>query len=169
MRTFSLDPQQNRDLAEFLETLNRARVRYAVVGAYAVMSHSGKHRVTKDLDVYVATDAENLKRLSQALGAFGAPANVRSIEALRPDETSKLSGVTFGAPPRRIDIMTKMELTFEEVAPRLELFEMNDQHIAVIGRSDLLALKRLAVEDDPKRGRKDRADIEALEARGRSH
>ncbi|MBI4704959.1 MAG: hypothetical protein HY744_27960 [Deltaproteobacteria bacterium] len=57
-----------------------------VVGGWAVGFHT-EPRFTKDLDLPVGQDPENLHRVARALRTFGAPATV--VEALRglgPDE-----------------------------------------------------------------------------------
>ncbi len=60
--------------------LNENKVRYLVVGAYAVGYHA-QPRVTKDLDLLVGSDAENGRALWKALVAFEAPIR-RSLTAL---------------------------------------------------------------------------------------
>jgi len=60
------------DFLELLSVLNEHRVKYLVVGAYAVSIHA-QPRATKDLDLLVKPDAENAKALFAALAQFGAP------------------------------------------------------------------------------------------------
>ena len=60
------------DLREFLELLNSAKVRYLVLGGYAVI-HYGYRRVTDDLDVWIAIDPDNTQRVSEVLQSFGWP------------------------------------------------------------------------------------------------
>jgi hypothetical protein len=43
-----------------------------IVGGYAVMKYS-EPRFTKDIDVFIATDEQNAKRVYLALKEFGAP------------------------------------------------------------------------------------------------
>ena len=52
--------------------MNAHRVKYLVVGAYAVALHA-QPRATKDLDILVKADAENAKAVFAALAKFGAP------------------------------------------------------------------------------------------------
>jgi len=52
------------DFKELLSVLNAHRVKYLVVGAYAVSAHA-QPRATKDLDIQVKADAENAKRFSR--------------------------------------------------------------------------------------------------------
>ena len=60
------------DFKELLSVLNAHRVKYLVVGAYAVSIHA-QPRATKDLDILVKADAENARALFGALAQFGAP------------------------------------------------------------------------------------------------
>ena len=60
----------NRDWTEFLCALISRRVRFLVIGGHAVAGH-GEPRLTEDLDVFVDRDAENAKRLRDALVDFG--------------------------------------------------------------------------------------------------
>jgi len=163
MRTFKLDPDARPDLADFLRELKNTEARFLVVGAYAVMSHTQKARATKDLDLFVDGTDDNLRLVAKAMGRFGAPSHLCSVEALRPEADAKFSGVFFGLAPDRIDILSKMALAFDELELRLVEFDMAGQAVPVASQSDLMALKRLALEDDPTR-KNDRADLKALEA-----
>jgi hypothetical protein len=60
------------DFKELLSVLNAHRVKYLVVGAYAVAIHA-QPRATKDLDILVRADAENARAVFAALAQFGAP------------------------------------------------------------------------------------------------
>ena len=60
-----------QDFKELLSVLNAHRVKYLVVGAYAVSIHA-QPRATKDLDILVKADAENAKAVFAALAEFGA-------------------------------------------------------------------------------------------------
>ena len=58
-----------RDFAEFIRILVRRRVRFLIVGGYA-MAHHGLPRATNDVDVLVATDERNRARLRAAAIEF---------------------------------------------------------------------------------------------------
>ena len=55
-----------------MSILNAHRVKYLVIGAYAVAIHA-QPRATKDLDILVKADTENAKAVFAALAEFGAP------------------------------------------------------------------------------------------------
>ena len=46
------------DFRELLKIFEKYKIRYLVVGGYAVMKYS-EPRFTKDLDVFIATDKNN--------------------------------------------------------------------------------------------------------------
>ncbi len=60
-----------------------------------------KVSATKDIDLFVATDADNRERIARALSTFGAPENV--IEAARKMTADDV--VYFGVSPLRVDIL----------------------------------------------------------------
>src|SRR5580704_7903954 len=89
------------DFKELLSTLNAHRVKYLVVGAYAVSIHA-QPRATKDLDILVKPDAENAKAVFAALAQFGAPLQgLTSADFAEPD-----SFLRMGRAPVGIDILT---------------------------------------------------------------
>jgi len=57
---------------QLLQLLNELKVRYLIVGGYAVMKYS-EPRYTKDLDIWIEASTENSARFFEALQKFGAP------------------------------------------------------------------------------------------------
>ena len=108
----------NRDFKEFIASLNSHRVRYLVVGGYAVAFH-GHPRYTKDLDVWVELSEQNAERLIEALRTFGF-----SSLGLKPDDFL-IPGqvVQLGNPPNRIDLLVTISgVIFEDCyARRLQI------------------------------------------------
>lgn len=88
------------DFKELLKIFEKHKIRYLIVGGYAVMKYS-EPRFTKDLDVFIATDQENAKSVYLALKEFGAP-----LENLSSDDFAH-EGYFYqmGRPPLRVDIM----------------------------------------------------------------
>ena len=60
------------DFKELLSVFNSRKVRYLLIGGYAVSLHT-QPRTTKVLDLLVSPDAGNAKALFAALAEFGAP------------------------------------------------------------------------------------------------
>src|ERR1019366_1998952 len=102
------------DYRELLSILNAHRVKYLVIGAYAVSIHA-QPRATKDLDILVKADAENIERVFSALAQFGAP-----LEGLTPADFAE-AGPFFrmGREPVGVDILTTIPgIDFDEACPR---------------------------------------------------
>ncbi|GAC1459800.1 MAG: hypothetical protein PVS2B3_12110 [Steroidobacteraceae bacterium] len=87
------------DFKELLSAFNAQRVRYLVVGGYAVSFHA-QPRATKDLDLLISADAENAQAVYAALAQFGAPVEGLSAQ----DFTNVGSFFRMGAPPEMVDI-----------------------------------------------------------------
>jgi hypothetical protein len=80
-----LHPDFNDLLAEFVH----GKVRFVVLGGYAV-GHHGKPRATKDLDLLISREDGNLERAALAISKFGALRSV--VENVR---TLKLNEIAF--------------------------------------------------------------------------
>jgi hypothetical protein len=143
----------NQDYREFIQSLNDNRVRYLVIGGYAVALH-GHPRYTRDIDIWIEMSPENAANMIKALEQFGFGSLGLQVEDfLAPDQVIQL-----GYPPSRIDLITtppgvdfescyasRVEETFEEVS------------VSFIGLADLKKAKRAS-------GRlQDLADLEELE------
>ena len=59
----------SKDFKEFIELLNGNKVRYLVVGGYAVAFH-GHPRYTKDLDVWIELSPDNANKILDALKKY---------------------------------------------------------------------------------------------------
>ena len=73
------------DFKELLNLFEKHEVRYLIEGGYAVMKYC-EPRFTKDLDVWIATDAKNAGPVGAALEKFGAPlANLTAADFTHKD------------------------------------------------------------------------------------
>lgn len=94
----------NQDFREFIQSLNDNQVKYLVIGGYAVAFH-GHPRYTKDLDVWIWPEHENVNKLLKALGDFGfASLGFTVDDFINPDDVVQL-----GYPPNRIDLLTELQ------------------------------------------------------------
>jgi hypothetical protein len=85
-----------RDFEDILELFGQHRVRYLIVGGLAFIFHA-KPRYTKDIDLWIDPDHENVHRANRALEQFGSPALLTVDD---PQEVLQL-----GVAPNRIDIL----------------------------------------------------------------
>jgi hypothetical protein len=144
----------NEDFRDLLAALLSEGARFLVVGAHALAVH-GIPRATGDLDVWIAGDAENARRVFEALVRFGAPMaamGVTRADLSRPDQV-----VQIGLPPRRIDVLTSISgVSFEEAWSDRAVHDVDGVSVPFIGRAAFVKNKRAT-------GRaKDLADLEAL-------
>lgn len=91
------------DFKELLSVLNEYRVKYLVIGAYAVSIYA-QPRATKDLDILVKPDPDNARAVFSALVKFGAP--LQGLTAL--DFTEPGPFFRMGREPVGVDILTKI-------------------------------------------------------------
>ena len=143
----------NEDYKDMLQALADERVRFLLVGAYALAAH-GYLRATMDMDIWVMPSPRNAEAVLRALRRFGAPLHDLTAADLQADGTVFQIGVA----PRRIDIITTASgLHFEETFERSLTVDIEGIEVHVPSLDDLIRNKRTA-------GRtKDLADAEALE------
>ena len=143
----------SKDFKEFLELLNENKVKYLVVGGYAVAFH-GHPRYTKDIDVWIELSPDNANNLLNALKEFGfGSLGLKPDDFLESDQIIQL-----GYPPNRIDILTSLkDLKFEDCYKTKVEVEIQGLHIDFIDIENLKKNKRAT-------GRpQDLADAENLE------
>jgi hypothetical protein len=93
------------DFEEFIACLNGHRVRYLIVGAYAVGLHA-RPRATKDIDVLLDRTPANARRARAALIDFlgTAAPNITEAKLLNPRTL-----IVLGVAPVRIDVLTSID------------------------------------------------------------
>lgn len=94
------------DFEDMLDLLDRHRVRYLIIGGLAFIYHA-KPRYTKDMDIWLDADPDNVDRANAALAEFGSP------ELLDPADRDEI--LQLGAGPARIDFLREtVEIDFAE-------------------------------------------------------
>lgn len=151
------------DARELFAALARHDVEYVTVGGIAVQAHGGQ-RLTQDLDIAIATSAENRTCLAAALLDLDA-------RILGPDgqrSTSPPSAALIGSSDQwhlitvhgQLDVFTLPAHLgpFEEMRARAHETPLGDLTVPIAHRDDLLKMKRAA-------GRpQDLADVHLLES-----
>jgi len=91
------------DFKELLSLFNGHKVKYLVVGGYAVSLHA-QPRATKDLDIFIKADAANAAAVYAALAKFGAPLDdLKPEDFIEPGKFYRL-----GRPPIMVDIFPEI-------------------------------------------------------------
>jgi len=76
-----MDIELPLDFKEFLKLLNAKKVRYLLIGGYAVGYH-GYPRATNDMDVWIAVHPDNAKRIVKVLREFEESYASRIVDIL---------------------------------------------------------------------------------------
>lgn len=135
-------------LQNVVESLNRYRVKYALVGGYAVALH-GAIRGTIDVDFVVALTRISLERAEKALNDIGLqsrlPINARDVYSFRKEYIQKrnLTAWSFVNPADRLQVVdiliTEDANTIKTVTKKV--FGIN---VKVAAIPDLIAIKKKA-------------------------
>jgi predicted nucleotidyltransferase len=148
---------------QILRRLTEAEVRFVVVGGLALGAW-GVVRGTKDVDIVVAPDAENLKRLAAVAEAIHG--YVHAGESFLSSQLSIAGQIAAGEQVAietdlgRLDIVQGLDgiPPYDELNTRSTKAEILGVEVAVCSIDDLKAMKRAA-------GRtRDLADLEDLDA-----
>jgi len=138
------------DFEDLLAALNRHEVRYLIIGGLAFIYHA-KPRYTKDLDLWIDPDPENVRRANAALAEFGSP------HLLSTDESEEI--LQLGLPPNRIDLLRETGgIHFNDAWRGREDAPYGAAAAHWIGLDALIAIKRQI--DHPRH----REDVRVLEA-----
>lgn len=130
----------NSDFTDLLRLFNANSVRYLVIGGYAVVQYA-EPRFTKDLDLWISTDASNASAVYKALREFGAPL----VGLTEADFAEEGYFYQMGVPPVRVDILMGVPgLRFEEVWIQRVEVDFDGLSVSFIARQDLITSKLAA-------------------------
>lgn len=87
-----MDLELPPDFKEFLKLLNAYRVEYLLIGGWAVGYH-GYPRATHEMDIWIAMNPKNAKRIVAALREFGFASSALSEEMFLQDKRIVRMGV----------------------------------------------------------------------------
>ncbi|HLD44469.1 MAG TPA: nucleotidyltransferase [bacterium] len=128
----------NREFQKLLQCLNREKVKYLIVGAYAVMFYA-EPRFTQDIDIWVKADRTNAHKILRALKHFGLPVEDITVDDLTNPELM----YQIGKEPCRIDILLGIEgVTFEESWKNRKSAGLKENRVSFIGLNELIKNKK---------------------------
>jgi predicted nucleotidyltransferase len=142
-----------KDYEEFFVLLNKRKVRYCIVGSYAVAFYA-KPRYTKDIDIFIEPSKSNTKKIVRVLEEFG----FRSQGISESDFLSEGRIIQLGYEPVRIDLITAIQgCDFGQVWKNKCVGKYGKEKVYFIGLNDLIRNKKLAARHI------DRSDLEILQ------
>ena len=136
----------NEDYKEMLQILLNNKVKFLIVGAYA-MGAQGYPRATGDFDIWVEPSTENSIKVYNSLAEFGAP-----LEQINT-ETFIEKGIVFqiGIVPRRIDILTFIDgVEFDKAYREKENIEIEDITIPFLSKNNIIKNKEATGREKDK-------------------
>ncbi len=141
-----------KDFEEFIRLLNYHKVKYLVVGAFALIYYTYP-RNTGDIDFFVECAELNAERLIKVLKDFG----FEGLGLVKEDFIKPDSVIQLGFPPVRIDILTSISgINFDEAYKNRIKAKLGNEKVFFISKDDLIKNKTAA-------GRtKDLSDLEQL-------
>jgi len=148
------------------EALNKAKVRYTIVGGVAAILH-GAPRMTGDLDLAVILNEENLSKLVDAMKGLGykarAPVNPEDLANPGIRELWKkekgMAVFTFFHPEKpfaEVDILMDEQISFDRIWEHRVQYRAGNVSIPTAAIDDLIEMKQVLARD------KDLSDIAAL-------
>jgi len=140
------------DFKDLLELFNAHKVKYMIVGGYALAYH-GAPRYTGDIDIYVKPDSQNAELIMKALVEFGfGSAGLKVEDFENPDKVVQL-----GVPPVRVDIFTSISgVSWKDASTGCVDVKYSDVPVKYIGLNEFIINKRTTGR------KKDLSDLEAL-------
>lgn len=129
--------ETKQDFEDLLHVFEQHGVRYMVIGGLAFTFHA-KPRYTKDIDLWVDSSPENLRRVNEALDEFGSP-------HFFDPEAEDADVLQLGVPPNRVDLLLDPASSggpsFEEALGRAERSRYGEVEASWISAEDLLDIK----------------------------
>jgi hypothetical protein len=125
------------DYQEFIKCLNKHKVDYLIIGAYAVFKHTKIARATKDIDVWIKDNLENAEKTADAIKDF-IGVTISPKDLLVKDEIYYI-----GRPPLRIDIFcNQANLSYDTAYKKRVKSKFFRSDVSYIAIDDLIKLKK---------------------------
>jgi hypothetical protein len=148
----SFDLEETVFYQEIIEGLFRENIRYLIVGGLAVNLH-GVPRTTLDLDLILATDADNIQKFCILLQSLGYVTRLPLDPRKLADEntvkewidTKHMKAFSFyhGTENRKvIDIVLGHPFDFTEAFERKTVLHIGETELYVLSLEDLMAMKQ---------------------------
>lgn len=144
-----------KDFEELLGLFNKHKVKYCIIGAFAVGFH-GYPRYTKDMDIFIEPSLKNGQNIVKALIEFG----FGSLKLTPQDFTAKGAIIQLGYEPVRVDLINSIKgCDFSQAWAHREAGRYGKYKVFFMGVDELIKTKKSANRQQ------DRLDTELLQKR----
>jgi hypothetical protein len=134
-------PATWEDVVGLARSLNRHRVRYLLVGGYALAAH-GYVRMTEDIDIAVAPDPENSRRWILALSELPDRAAAELAGETDPFDGDHLHAIRIND-EFTVDILPSVSgVPFSELERHTEWMDLEGEPVPVLDLVGLLKTKQ---------------------------
>lgn len=142
---------------EFIELLEENRVKFLIVGGYAVAMH-GYPRYTGDLDIFIAIENQSAYGALKTFRDFGfTDLEIEETDFLKEDMI-----VEIGREPLKIQVMTGISgVTFEECYREKVIVEVDELSVPFI------SYDKIVINKSSTKRSKDKVDVEELVKRNK--
>jgi predicted nucleotidyltransferase len=135
-----------KDYEELFKLFNKHRVRYCIIGSYAVAFYA-RPRYTKDIDILIEPSVDNSRLVVRALNEFG----FESLALSSADFRKKGNIIQLGYEPVRVDILTSLKgCGFARAWKNRETAQYGQENVCFIGLEDLIRLKKTSNRSQDK-------------------
>jgi hypothetical protein len=116
---------EHPEFLNFLRCAQKNKLRYLCIGGYAV-NYYGYHRMTEDLDVWIAPTNENKNCFFNSMLCMGYTES--EFEDIKKEDFTTYFMCTLGARPNVIDILTILHhsLNFDEAEKNMTVHMLDD-------------------------------------------
>lgn len=139
---YSREPQLD-DLVRLARALNAHHVKYVLIGGFAVIAHGGA-RTTKDIDLLIDSEPENVARVRKALQIL----EDRAVDDVADDDVARYSVVRV-ADEIVVDLMARAcEVDYAAAARDAVVIQFDDVAVPVASPQTLIRTKNTARPSD---------------------
>ncbi len=116
---------EHPEFINFLKCAQKNKLRYLCIGGYAV-NYYGYHRMTEDLDVWIAPTNENKNIFLNTMLCMGYTEN--ELNDMKNEDFTSYFMCSLGARPNVIDVITILHhsLSFDESEKKMSLHKLSD-------------------------------------------
>ena len=128
-----MSQELHKDFKEFLQLLIENKVRFLIIGGYAV-AWLGRPRNTDDLDIWIDCSQDNAEKTVIALNTFGY-----DMPELQPELFTRGHGIVrLGNPPWKLEIFVDIPgVQFNDCYERRTSWPVGEMDIPMISLPDL--------------------------------